>query len=65
MSIVGRKRVHNTEGKYGWVKHPEAEREEIYRLRVLLQGDLNMWDTAFDEVAEAFIGITVKPLKGL
>ena len=41
--------------------HPEAEREEIYRLRVVLrQGDLNMWVTAFDEVAEAILGITVK-----
>ena len=35
--------------------------EEIYRLRVLLrQGDLNMWVTAFDEVAEVILGVTVK-----
>ena len=56
-----KKGVHNREGKYVCVEHPEAETEEIYRLRVLLrQADLNMWVTAFDEVAEAIIGITVK-----
>ena len=51
----------NTEGKYCCVQHPEAESEEIYRLRVLLrQGDHNRWVTAFDEVAEEIVGITVK-----
>ena len=55
------KAVQNTEGKYCCVQHPEKETEEIYRLRVLLrQGDLNMWVTAFDEVAEEIVGITVK-----
>ena len=54
------KAVQNTEGKYCCVQHPEKETEEIYRLRVLLrQGDLNMWVTAFDEVAEEIVGITV------
>ena len=56
-----KKGVQNIEGKYCCVDHPEAETEEIYRLRVLLrQGDLNMWFTAFDEVAEAILGVTVK-----
>ena len=56
-----KKGVQNTEGKYCCVQHPEAETEEIYRLRVLLsQGDLNMWVTAFDEVTEEIVGITVK-----
>ena len=56
-----KKGVQNTEGKYCCVQHPEAETEEIYRLRVLLsQGDLTMWVTAFDEVAEEIVGITVK-----
>ena len=56
-----KKGVQNIEGKYCCVDHPEAETEEIYRLRVLLrQGDLNMWVTAFDEVAEAIMGVTVK-----
>ena len=33
----------NAEGKYGCAQHPEAETEEIYRLRVLLrQDDLNI-----------------------
>ena len=55
------KAVQNTEGKYCCVQHPEKETEEMYRLRVLLrQGDLNMWVTAFDEVAEEIVGITVK-----
>ena len=55
-----KKGVQNIEGKYCCVDHPEAETEEIYRLRVLLrQGDLNMWVTAFDEVAEAILGVTV------
>ena len=56
-----KKAVQNTEGKYCCVQHPKKETEEIYRLRVLLrQGDLNMWVTAFDEVAEEIVGITVK-----
>ena len=56
-----KKGVQNTEGKYGCVEHPEAETDEIYRLRVLLrQGHLNKRVTAFDEVAEAIMGITVK-----
>ena len=54
-----KKGVQNIEGKYCCIDHPEAETEEIYRLRVLLrQGD--MWVTAFDEVAEAILGVTVK-----
>ena len=60
-----KKGVQNTEGKYCCVDHPESETEEIYRLRVLLrQGDLNMWVTAFDEVAEAILGVTVKKFSG-
>ena len=56
-----KKAVQNTEGKYCCVQHPEAETEEIYRLRVILrQGDLNIWVTSFDEVAEEIVGITVK-----
>ena len=56
-----KKGVQNIEGKYCCVDHPEAETEEIYRLRVLLrQGYLNMWVTAFDEVAEVILGVTVK-----
>ena len=61
-----KKGVQNTEGKYCCVDRPEAETEEIDRLRVLLrQGDLNMWVTAFDEVAEAILGITVKKFSAL
>ena len=56
-----KKGLQNTEGKYCCVQHPQAETEEIYRLRVLLrQGDLNTWVTAFDAFAEEIVGITVK-----
>ena len=43
----------NAEGKYGCAKHPATKTQEIYCLRILLrQDDLNMWVTAFADVAE-------------
>ena len=48
----GKKGLQDAEEKYGCVEHPEAETKQTYRLRVLLQGNLNMWVTAFDEIAE-------------
>ena len=39
----GKKGLQDAQGKYGCVEHPEAETKQTYRLRVLLQGDLNMW----------------------
>ena len=54
----------NAEGKYGCAQHPEAETEEIYRLRVLLrQDDLNIWVTAFADVAELIMGVSVKEFR--
>ena len=51
----------NAEGKYGWAKHPAAKTQEIYCLRILLrQDDLNMWVTAFVDVAELITGVSVE-----
>ena len=62
----GKKGLRDAEGKYGCVEHPEAETKQTYRLRVLLrQGDLNMWVTAFDKVAESILGISVKKFSAL
>ena len=57
----GKKGIQNTEGKYGCIEHPEARINQTYRLRVLIrQGDLNMWVTAFGEVAESILGVSVE-----
>ena len=54
----------NAEGKYGCAQHPEAETEEIYPLRVLLrQDDLNIWVTAFADIAELIMGVSVKEFR--
>ena len=61
-----KKGLQDAEGKYGCVEHREAETKQTYRLRVLLrQGDLNMWVTAFDEVAESILGIYVKKFSAI
>ena len=53
----------NAEGKYGCAKHPAAKTQEIYCLRILLrQDDLNMWVTAFADVAELITGVSVEEL---
>ena len=62
----GKKGLWDAEGKYSCVDHPEAETKQTYRLRVLLrQGDLNMWVTAFDKVAESILGVSVKKFSAL
>ena len=56
--------LQNAEGKYGCAQHPEAETEEIYRLRVLLRQDaLNISVTAFADVAELIMGVSVKEFR--
>ena len=51
----------NAEGKYGCAKHPAAKTQAIYCLRILLrQDDLNMWVTAFADVAELITGVSVE-----
>ena len=51
----------NAGGKYGCVQHPAAMTKEIYCLRILLgQDDLNMWVTAFADVADLIMGVSVE-----
>ena len=51
----------NGEGGYGCAQCPVAKTKEIYRVRVLLrQEDLNMWVTAFADVAELIMGVSVE-----
>ena len=51
----------NAEGRYGCAQHPVAKTKEIYRLRILLrQDDINMWVTAFADVAELIMGVSVE-----
>ena len=46
---------------YGCAQHPVAKTKEIYRVRFLLrQEDLNMWVTAFADVAELIMGVSVE-----
>ena len=60
----GKKGLRDAEGKYGCVEHPEAETKQTYGLRVLLrQGDLNMWVTAFDKVAESILGVSCQKVQ--
>ncbi len=60
----GKKGLRDAEEKYSCVDHPEAETKQTYRLPVLLRrGDLNMWVTAFDKVAESIMGVSVKKVQ--
>ena len=62
----GKKGIQNTEVKYGCIEHPEARMNQTYRLRVLIgQGDLNMWVTAFDQVAVSILGVSVERFNAL
>ena len=62
----GTKWLQDAQGKYGCVELPKAKTKQTYRLRVLLrQGHLNMWVTAFDEVAESILGVSVKKFGAL
>ena len=62
----GKKATQSTEGEYGCVHHPEAGTKATYRLRVLLkQDDICMWITAFADVAENILGISVDDFETL
>ena len=51
----------NAEGKYGCAQHPVAKTKVLYCLRILLRQDnLNIWVTAFTDVAELFMGVSVE-----
>ena len=62
----GKKTNQNTEGEYVCVQHPDADTKATYRLRVLLkQDDICMWSTAFDDVAENILGVSVEDFEAL
>ena len=61
-----KKTNQNTVGEYVCVQHPDADTKATYRLRVLLkQDDICMWSTAFDDVAESILGISVEDFEAL
>ena len=56
-----KKTNQNTEGEYGCAQHPDADTKARYCLRILLkQDDISMWSTAFHDVAESILGISVE-----
>ena len=62
----GKKTNQNTEGTYGCIHHPDPDTKATYRLRVLLkQDDISTWSTAFDDVAENILGISVEDFEAL
>ena len=67
--MVCRKKTNqNTEGKYGCAQHPYAVIKARYCLRVQLKqddGDDSMWVTAFDDVAENLLGVSVEDFEAL
>ena len=53
-------------GEYVCVQDPYADTKAKYRLRILLkQDDICMWSTAFDDVAESILGISVEDFEAL
>ena len=65
--MVCRKKTNqNTEGKYGCAQHPDADTKARYCLRILLkQDDISMWSTAFHDVAETILGVSVEDVEEL
>ena len=65
--MVCRKKTNqNTEGKYGCAQHPDADTKARYCLRILLkQDDISMWSTAFHDVAESILGVSVEDFEAL
>ena len=65
--MVCRKKTNqNTEGKYGCAQHPDADTKARYCLRILLkQDDISMWSTAFHDVAESILGVSVEDFEEL
>ena len=67
--MVCRKKTNqNTEGKYGCDQHPDADIKARYCLRIQLKqddGDDSMWVTAFDDIAESLLGVSVEDFETL
>ena len=61
-----KKTNQNTEGRYGCVQHPTAKTTARYCLRIQLkQEDISMWSTAFHDVAESILGVSVEDFEEL
>ena len=62
-----KKTNQNTEGRYyGCVQHPTAKTKARYCLRIQLkQEDISMWSTAFHDVAESNLGVSVEDFEEL
>ena len=61
-----KKAIQNAEGKYCCVEHPEADTKQTYCLRVLLkQDEICTWVTAFADIAESILGVSVDEFEAL
>ena len=61
-----KKTNQNTEGRYGCVQHPTSKTKARYCLRIQLkQEDISMWSTAFADVAESLLGVSVEDFEEL
>ena len=61
-----KKTNQNTEGRYGCVQHPTSKTKARYCLRIQLKPeDISMWSTAFHDVAESILGVSVEDFEEL
>ena len=61
----GLRALPNSEG-YGCAQHPTSKTKARYCLRIQLkQDDIFMWSTAFHDVAESILGVSVKDFEEL
>ena len=61
-----KKAIQNAEGKYCCVQHPTSKTKQTYCLRVLLkQDEIYTWSTAFADVADSILGVSVEDFEEL
>ena len=61
----GLRALPNSEG-YGCVQHPTSKTKARYCLRIQLkQDDTSMWSTAFADVADSILGVSVDEFEAL
>ena len=61
----GLRALPNSEG-YGCAQHPTSKTKSRYCLRIQLkQDDISMWSTAFHDVAESILGVSVEDFEEL
>ena len=65
--MVCRKKTNqNIKGKYGCAQHPDADTKARYCLRIQLkQDDISIWSSAFHDVAESLLGVSVEDFEEL